>query len=1609
MGVNSEFPQSIKGYEILERLAAGGFGVVYRVKQSSTFGREVAMKVILPKYANQPEFIRRFEAEAEIIARLEHPHIVPLYDYWRDPSGAYLVMRYLKGGNVKDVLEKDGAYELEAASQLLNQVASALEFAHRNNVVHRDIKPGNILLDEDGIAYVADFGIAKDLVKKDGVDTAPESIVGSLDYISPEQARSEPVSGRTDIYSLGVTLYEMLTGEHPFKGFSTIEKLYKHINDPLPDITTLDDEVCDSINAVIHKATSKNPAERYADVLELAHAFREAANLDATEPALSIIERLTMKEHEFLQHLVDGLTVREIAATMFISEAGVKFHRKNAYKKLGVKTRVQAIIKARELDLIYSDTTLDAPSFAPSADSSIYLPEPINPYKGLQAFQMSDAQDFFGREKFLERLLNKMQEGHDFQRFLAIVGPSGSGKSSLVKAGLLPALLQGKLNDNDKWYVVDMQPNDHPLDRIEVALQRVANEQAENIPQHLSRDERGLVRIADLILPSDETELLIYIDQFEEVFTLCQDEDERQHFLNLLYTAVTAPRSRVRVIVTLRADYYDKPLHYHQFGEMLRNRIETILPLSAKELERAIVGPAERVHLQFETGLVAQIVSEMTYQAAALPLLQYALTELFNQRQERLLTHEAYQAIGGAVGALANRAEELYQELDSEGRALCKQLFLRLVTLGEGAEDTRRRATFNELISISENKTDAIHHVPTNQQKAVGTANGMSETGVRASELMEEIIDAFADYRLLTLDHDDQTRQPTVEVAHEAILREWERLRHWLNDSRDDIREERILAQKADEWLQFGHETGTLLREGQLTRFQEWRDETNMSLTPLESEFIEASIKQREIEEQKESERIAQEDFMKQREIDLIRRALVLTRGLVAIFVLAAILSGGFGFFANNQRIRAEDSEHEALRQASIGLAALARKELEGVSPERGVLLALEALENYPYTSQAESALANAVEVYRPVRILHAESDAADLPSISVSPEGDRVAGGGDTMEIWDMDGNSLHYWDIYEIDCNPLIQSITWSPDGENLAVSANYFASVADTCPIPEPHIIDANTGEIVLSLVGHKAPVNSIDWSPDGSTLMTASDDGTIRLWNASTGAEIKVLDEHLATVNDAQWSPDGLYIASVSSDAIVRLWDATTGEKLHTLEGHIGDVTVVAWSPDSRLFATGGVDEIVRLWDATTGDLIRIFNNPSGEIFGIAWSSDAQRIAASTWQQITTVWDVETGGELLHFSAQYSQLVWSPDNTELIFGFFAERTIHGLHAYDIRQLNPMLIGHTQNQVFEATWSPYGTRILTYGMDETARIWDAETGIELLRIQHPARIWYSDWSPDGTRIATACSDSNFRVWDSTTGDLLLLIPVPVSHIAVSISWSPDGTMLAANTNVVETGAEVPAFIWDAETGEQLQRLVYGTDCQLYRPFWSPDSKRLVTPCVDSMHPDRETPALVWDVSSGEVLAELLIPNNHSAPATSYSPDGTRIAASYWDGTIRIWDAETYEVLLTFGGHSTLTFDISWSPDGSRIVTGDYEGRVIVWNPETGEEALSFVVPSTVWSTDWSPDGKFISAAGDNPVPVIRRVWQSTDELIDYVYECCVTRELTDVERQQFGLPER
>ncbi len=767
------FAKTVHGYELRQMLGEGDFGIVYQAHQPG-IGREVAIKVIRPEYANQPSFIKRFEIEAKFVAQLEHPYIVPLYDFWRDPDGAYIVMRMLKGGSLRQSLDRS-AWNAQAALRLIDQVGAALSYAHRNGVIHRDLKPANVLLDEDGNGYLSDFGIATRLLDEAGVPVS-----SSRAYISPEELAGSRLTIKSDIYNLGVLIFEMLTGKRP------------HFGATLPTVTHERPDLPTDLDAVIATSTAADPDDRYERVEALLDALREA--------------------------LGDG----DVAA----STEPVQLHAVR------------------------------------------------NPYKGLRAFQETDRTDFFGRDELIAEIIEVART----QPLVAVVGPSGSGKSSVVKAGLLPAVRAGAITSSRDWLVADMFPGSYPFEELGAALMRVAVDRPSNLFDDLATDDRGLVRATKRVLPDDGSGLVLLIDQFEELFSLAT-QPERERFLANLVTLASDARSRVKVVITLRADYFGYPLDYPEFAPLVRNGLVAVAMPSEAELTEAVLGPAEAVGLELEPGLVNEIVHDVAEQPGGLPLMQYALTELYRLREGRTLTLRAYEDSGGVLGALGRRAETIFQGLDGQAKATARQLFLRLVSVDEHSDDTRRRVRRSDLDSLGLD-SDSLNHV----------------------------IEEYGTYRLLTFDVDPVTRGPTIEVAHEALIREWSRLDSWIGEHREDLVLERRLDDALREWETGDRDASYLLRGSRLEQFEGWAAGSAVRLTSQQQEFLDTSVAARHEEEQREAERQAHERALELRS----QRRL---RFLVAVMGVAAVIAGVLGAFAVRQAGEAETQREAAIEQ----------------------------------------------------------------------------------------------------------------------------------------------------------------------------------------------------------------------------------------------------------------------------------------------------------------------------------------------------------------------------------------------------------------------------------------------------------------------------------------------------------------------------------------------------------------------------------------------------------------------------------------------------------------------------------------------------------------------
>ena len=1506
----------LRDYIIREQIGLGGFGAVFRAEQPSV-GRAVAIKVIQPQFADRPDFIRRFEAEGQTIARLEHPNIVPLYDFWREPGGAYLVMRLLVGGTLHTQLQR-GPLVRQAAERLRLQICSALTHAHQRQIVHRDLKPANILLEERGNYYLADFGIAKDLDEAVPL-TTPGIIAGSPAYLSPEQLRAEPVSPQTDIYSLGLVLYEALTGVRPFAGSTPAELIQQQLSATLPPLSTRRPDLPRTLDAVLWRATAKQPAERYPDSASLAAAFAAA------------------------------WSPRAAPATI----------------------------------------TLD-------------LPDNDNPYLGLRAFGEADATRFFGRTGLVQRLLERFAEAEEFQqevggqnaayrhdrspqpaasaRFLAVVGPSGSGKSSVVRAGLLPALRRGGVPGSERWFIAELTPGAHPLDELELALLRVAPTASTGLRAQLERDARGLARAARLVLPDDrECELVLLVDQFEELFTLTQSLAAREQMLALLATAVSDPRSRVRVLVTLRADFYDRPLQHPQLGPLIQASTEVILPLTADERAEAIAGPARLAGLALEPGLIERIEGDVAAQPGALPLLQYALTELFVRRQGRALTSAAYQASGGVAGALAQRAEGLFGQLNPAQQRAAQQVFLRLIVPGEGADDTRRRVRVDELAAIGMPLASGLETGPRARHT---DASLHSFAPVRP---IDTVLERFGTARLLTFDHDPRTRAPTVELAHEALIRTWSRLHEWIETSREMLRVQRRLAAEAAEWERSGQLSSYLASGARLGHYESLADQPRLEFTPTERAFVQAGVAAREQQRMAEQER-------QTRELDTQRRAARRLRSLAVVLTLFLLVATSLSAYALQQRSEAERQRQAALSNAATAQAerqraedTLARSEAQRLaaeastlmqahgSPELSALLSIRSLHTRA-TPQGDAALAAAALLTYPRQALLA--NAGQVLALAYTPDGASIltTHQDGTARLWDARrGTPL----LIFAGHSEAVLSVAVAPDGHS-AITGSADGTV---------QLWDPRTGQSLRRLEAHAGEVNAVALSADGRWALSGGTDGVARLWDLRTGAVLQTLDGGGLRVVGVAFSPDGRMAATVAEQPEVTLWDVASGQRIRRIS-YTGPLLAVAFAPDGQTLLTGASDQSAQLWDVHSGTLLRRLVGHSSLLTTVAFSPDGMRALTAAQDSTARLWDVQSGQELRQFAANATVVgsaAFSPDGSQVATG--AWNGVAQIWDANTRHTLPLLIGHTAT-VNSARFSPDGRYLLTCG-DRSAILWDARTGQEVRRlVGHTAEVARAVFSPDGRAILTGSIDHTAIIWETSTGRQLRVLRGHADALQ-AVAYAPDGRL------VLTGSIDATARLWDVETGEQ-RLVLHGHTAKLVSVDFSPDGHQLLTSSLDGS-------ARLWDAQTGKQL-RVLLDRTDGMTVASFAPDSQTIATGTVTGSVKLWDSASGKLLRTFTGHSDLVWGIAFSPDGRLLLTGSKDTTARLWDVQHGTELRRLVGHRALLGPlGFSPGGKQVITSSDDGTA---RIWDV--DLRDAIRSLCgrLLRDFTPEERAAYGI---
>jgi WD40 repeat protein len=1126
------------------------------------------------------------------------------------------------------------------------------------------------------------------------------------------------------------------------------------------------------------------------------------------------------------------------------------------------------------------------------------------PFMGLKYFDEDQANLFFGREELTAKLVSHLREDH----FLALVGASGSGKSSVIRAGLVPALRRGEpiakgVNPppgSSNWSIHIIKPSSHPLEVLATELTRDLKSDSATLTliNDLKRERHSLGRAArDTLSREEKKVLLLIVDQFEELFTLCKDEAERKAFVDNLLDAVTSePQGPVIVVLTLRADFYAHCFEFENLRPALEKWQVLIAPMNIGELRRAIEEPARRDNWEFEPELVETILREVGSEPGALPLLSHALLETWERRRGRRLTHKGYAESGGVRQAIAQTAKTVYEQLTPEERLIARRIFVSLTELGKNAPDTRRRAPLSELSPRPEDQA---------------------------------VLQTLADKRLITIEKE------TAEVAHEVLIREWPTLRHWLDEDRETIALQNEIAEDARTWEQNGHDSSYLYKGARLATAREKLAAKRLALSELAQTFVKAS---------QETE-------------DATRR----TRNRITLLVgsilfAAAVISVLFGLQAKANARLASARE----------LAAHAVSNL-GIDPELSLMLGIQSIQTTAVDKvilpEAEDSLHRALGQVHILRTLSGSD--APLSQAVFSPDGKRVATAGDdgVARVWDLRQTGAEVLTLQ--GHSDQLSSVAFSPDGQYLATASwddtakiwelstgqelftlsgheddVYFVafspngkSLATASGDGTVKIWDVTTGQEISTFGDLEAPLFALTFSPDGQRLAASGDEGTASVWDITTGEKLLTLATGNAdAINQIVFSPDGNTLATAGYDHTVRLWEAATGKSLLTLTGHTDGVVGLAFSHDGQRLATASTDASIKIWEVATGRLNLTLAGHQKEVTKVDFSPDGRQLVSSSRDGTIKIWDVspESGQELVTEQA-----------------------------------------HTDT-IYTVVYSPDSQQFATASKDGTTRVWDSATGQSVLTLRptgESPEIYSVAFTPDGKQLVTGgcdefddegnCLAGTVTRWNATNGQALssfLAHQDAVSDLAIS----PDGQKLATDS------WDGTAKLWDLSAGTEIRSVTAPTDGTVFNKIaFSPDGALVAITSYDETDN-----VFLWNTSSGVLTT--LAGHVDQGFGVSFSPNGKLLATASQDGTAILWDVATGKALRTFQGHRGGVQDVAFSPDGQRLATASIDRTVMLWDVTTGNRLVTLYghtdgdgYTGQVWSVTFSPNGQQLATA--------------------------------------------
>jgi WD40 repeat protein/serine/threonine protein kinase len=1194
-----------------------------------------------------------------------------------------------------------------------------------------------------------------------------------------------------------------------------------------------------------------------------------------------------------------------------------------------------------------ADRFPDAAAFRLSlADAVGGLPSPAprtvrrNPYKGLEPFDEADAADFYGRDDVVDSLLGAVTT----KGLVAVVGASGSGKSSVVRAGLVPALRDGAIAGSEDWFIVTMVPGTDPFDEFHIGLRDASVGSTEASTRDESHELRNAFRAA---LDGPNSRALLIIDQFEELFSSNVSVETRERFLDNVADLAQDPSHRVKVIITMRADFSDQPMAHPGFGGLLARSSYLLAPMRPEQVEEVIRGPAARVGIQVEPGLISEIIRDIADAAAYLPLLQYILSELFERRTEDRLTVQAYRSLGGVEGVLDRRAETTYLSLSDGPKEASRQLFLRMVHLGDHGEQTRRRLPLTEL-------------------------SGLGDRGN-----VDKALEAFSTARLLTYDRDPVSRTPTVEVAHETVIDRWTRYRVWIDETRSDLLAHRRLTSAADTWVDSGEDPSYLLAGGPLAVAVEVSSGNRIQLNDLESRFVEESQRADTAAREAETARKRQEVVLQQRS----RRRLLIGLGTAVMAVVIGILA----VFAMVQRQRANDlaasQERHSLARA---LAAASIANLDSADPDLSLLLAIQGAEQT--LGDGEEVLPEVVDALHRALINPRSEILTDGVGHSLGGNVLDYSLSGEALVVLADDGGAfvIDPADGQELGRVPAVESrafgVAFHPGGDKIVTT--HADAVREW---------DWRSGRLLIELAPPPdVAVTTAIYSGDGAQIAVGGDDGVIRVFVTGSGRMIADLEGHEGAVTTVDFDNSGGRLVSAGADLSIFVWDIASGEVTTDLDlpfGVGGPARLhIAWNPVASSFlapdgAFAITTEYGEMWlYQASGQRVNSFgngNNPSRAVafspegsFTIAAGGDGVARLYGTWTggeeafelvaggvplrdaefnpakpldfEVATVgvdgkvrvWRDLLGSELPGQNLAYiaPSLAATPDGDRYTvvgrtywYGLPHE-LVPKMEVIDSASGEPVVSDQSLESPFAGSpaISTDGRRVAFTGPSGDIEIIDVETGVRRRLPDSADKEWAMAFSPDGTLLASTGFDGVIAIWDASSADLMVTLrghgdrtPINSSEANRSgwieqLAFRPDGLEL------VSVGRDGTVRVWDPVSAEG--RVLRSFDYELNSLAYNPDGSRLAVA-------ERTGQIHVLDSNTGK---EILTPDSVSGPPTrlAFSPDGDLLAGAGPGHVAHLWEMATGRIVRRIQGSVYAPVGVAFVNDGTEILVLATEG---------------------------------------------------------------------------------